>query len=393
MTLALIILLVYNSATTIIKTVTVKTPSLERHQQLDLKYSETLTCPCTDISISYDKFLHISYQLHEVCSSDFVNDNWINFMFQSQRGIFRSFDFRVTGLVSFNALRSLCMLVNDTIENSLTQFYQNDYVSASITPNRLFQSQAYSFVTRFIASTKNGFLSSLQTIRDTTQGNYLLSALKTNGLISVDHDTWALNASSTQYNGCKCAANVTCAARARVYNGTNLQNPFPVPGMYIGCYIIEALRKSTLECFYNQTCFNTLKYHMNSNLSLNATLLDASLLTKFAANSSIGTILDELMVENWNWSSIYSDYYGICQPLACTYTYKTRNDAIYVITTLISLLGGLVKALKFIVPRSVAIFRRKKAHVTEPETGKIKFIYTNVAETSCIGLRKSVHNV
>ena len=367
MTLALIILLVYNSATTIIKTVTVKTPSLERHQQLDLKYSETLTCPCTDISISYDKFLHISYQLHEVCSSDFVTDDWLKYLYGlGKERLLSDVDFRVTGFYAFQALRLLCQLANTTISNGLIRFFESEFISTNLIPSKVFQSQVQTFTNQFVTFTRNDFLTSLKMNRDTTQGNFVISPLQRNGYLYIVDWTIILFTRIMQYSGCSCGSTYACIAPSVIENTIEANISYTVPGFYIGCYILEALQKSSLECFYDQSCFDELKLHLSSDLTINATLLNTSLLITFSTKSTVGELLDNLMVEKWNWFAVYSEYYHSCHPVECTYTYKTRNDAIFIITTLLGLIGGLTTALKLIIPRfirCVFYFYKRKQRV------------------------------
>ncbi len=59
------------------------------------------------------------------------------------------------------------------------------------------------------------------------------------------------------------------------------------------------------------------------------------------------------MVEQWNSSIVYDNYYNEWQPQECIYTYKTKNSIIYIITTIIGLIGGLITVLKLIVSRHV----------------------------------------
>jgi hypothetical protein len=75
--------------------------------------------------------------------------------------------------------------------------------------------------------------------------------------------------------------------------------------------------------------------------------------SRFFENSTIEELVNQLMVEEWNPSVIYENYYNECQPSQCIYTHQTKNDAIYIITTLVGLIGGLTTALKLIVPRMV----------------------------------------
>ena len=72
---------------------------------------------------------------------------------------------------------------------------------------------------------------------------------------------------------------------------------------------------------------------MRSSSSMNITALDSSLLSRFNESSTIEELLSQLMADNWNLSIIYKNYYEGCQPTKCSYTYVTRNDAVYVATS------------------------------------------------------------
>ncbi|CAF1538737.1 unnamed protein product, partial [Adineta steineri] len=86
---------------------------------------------------------------------------------------------------------------------------------------------------------------------------------------------------------------------------------------------------------------------------MNVSALDKLLLVRFMENSTVQEMMDELMIETWNSSIMYESYYNECQPSQCSYTVDTKNDAIYIITTLIGLVGGLITVLKLMVPRIV----------------------------------------
>jgi len=66
------------------------------------------------------------------------------------------------------------------------------------------------------------------------------------------------------------------------------------------------------------------------------------------------------MIDTWDSSIMYNRYYNECQPVQCTYSYKTRNDLILIITALVGLFGGLTTSLKIVVPRLVKMIRKRK---------------------------------
>ena len=107
---------------------------------------------------------------------------------------------------------------------------------------------------------------------------------------------------------------------------------------------------------------------MSQTFQPNVTILDATAISHFLTTSTASEILNELMVEDWQWTNMYDQYYESCHPLECRYTVKTRNDVVYIVTTVIGLIGGLVIALKLIVPRLVHfssyLQRRREITVT-----------------------------
>ena len=128
-----------------------------------------------------------------------------------------------------------------------------------------------------------------------------------------------------------------------------------VPGVRSSCYTTESLFASSFQCFHDQQCFDNVTYHLNSIYTMNVTVLNASLSTKFTAYSTVREMLDELMVEQWTWNITFENYYDGCEPSECTYTVEGRNEALFIVTTAIGLIGGLVKILKLTVPRIVAL--------------------------------------
>ncbi|CAF0987420.1 unnamed protein product [Adineta steineri] len=318
LTVSLTVLILYTSLINVTQTIHTISPTISQYSQLYSTYPQTLSCACTDISIEYDKFLQVNYKLHQICTSVFVTDYWIDY-FNNARplSILNGDDFRASGSFMFQALNTFCQLSNQTIYNRLIQFYSTQYVSASVTPLQVLQSQTQAFVSQFISSMTNDFLLSISTIRKTTQ--------------------------------------TTCSYEFPIYNPTRSYVTFTVPGVYVGCYIIEALLQSNLQCFYNETCINQIQSYFTKYLSMNLTTLDTSLLVRFHMNSTIEELVDGLMVEEWNSSTIYDGYYSECQPSKCSYSYETKNSVIYIITTLIGLVGGLIPVLKLAVPRAVRL--------------------------------------
>jgi len=254
---------VYLSLMKVTKTVTIQAPTIQQYAELYSTYPQMLTCPCSKPSIPYGEFLNIQYTFHQVCNSDFVTQNWISYLAMST-GIKFPYDFRSTSPSAFQALAMFCNSIQATIVDNLSRFYSNQYVSVyvtPVTPFTYFADQIQSPIQQFISSTTNSFLLSLSMIRGTIQGNALFSGLQTNYEQMVQNGYVSLLVQN--YHGCNCASSAACIFQSAIYNYPNVTSLFNIPGFYTGCYVIESLLQSNLQCFFNQTCINILQTYLS----------------------------------------------------------------------------------------------------------------------------------
>lgn len=355
--LIMTVLLLYTSLATINKTVTVTTPAMDQYLHLYNKYPQTLSCPCTKISIDYGSLLAIQYSFHQVCTSDFITKDWIAFLDFFRSPLYTHFkDFLLMGPQVFAGLRSFCDSIASIMSNSLRQFYSNQYVTAYVVSFELFQSQIRLIIDQFRASLVDDYSLSLAIIHETTEGNALQSVQMTNYELYEHNQTVRVRPSL--YHNCSCAYSSTCIIPAAFYNYTNYTVSYTVPGMYTGCYFIKSLLLSNLQCMYHKSCVIRLQDIYWWAESLEMKVLDQSIKSFYTPTSTIQQLIDRLMIEQWNSSIMFDKYYNECKPVQCTYSYQTRNDAIYIITTLVSLVGGLVTVLKITIPKFVSVYRR-----------------------------------
>ena len=64
--------------------------------QLYLEHSETLSCPCSTMTVSYRDFVSTTVTLHSVCSSIFVSQQWIEALYLPDASRYGVTDFRTT---------------------------------------------------------------------------------------------------------------------------------------------------------------------------------------------------------------------------------------------------------------------------------------------------------
>ena len=382
LSLSLTILLIYTAAVNIQKTVIVPNPSLEKYQQLYERYSSTLACPCTHISVKYGSFMRINYTLHQVCNSVYVTKEWFSFIALTVNKWHLVFDFRTTGLYTFQALSSLCASIGIYIDVNIFQFDSSASLSASVLPELYLKAQSDLQIDQFISSTTASFLSSLNIIGHITESSTFLSALRT--YFDLEHEGNYTTGYPTWRNfgyGCDCSTGYECSLQSAIHQNDSLNSSWPVPGFYTACFVLESLRISSLTCFYSQSCLTELQVRMESTRNMSLVTVELSNTSRFSPNTTIGAILDLLMVEHWNWSVTYEDYYAACQPSECRYTLTTKNDALYIVTTLIGLIGGLVTVLKWIVPRLVVfvdkhVRHRKVSTILSLHAGESKIFHT-----------------
>ena len=362
LTLSLAVLLIRTAAATVLKTFVIANPSFEQYKQLHARYSSTLACPCRHVSNPYKSFVSINYTLHEVCSSVFVTKQWITFMAVNGEKFRLVVDFRVAGIYTFEALSSLCALIHGYIAINLEQFYSSTYVSAIVTPVDTMEVLSQTLIEQFKSSTKRTFVSSLSLTSVVIESNTVPLYMATYFMDSFDQSILGFPSWRNFSGECDCSTGNTCLLQSAIYQHNSLSSPRAVPGFYTACSVLDSLRFSSLKCLYSQACLTDLQAYMESELDANFTALNPSPSSHFQPDATIGSILDQLMVEQWTNSTTYDGYYAACKPSECRYTLTTKNDAIYIVTTIVGLTGGLVTVLKFLIPRLVFLVDKYMQH-------------------------------
>ena len=110
--------------------------------------------------------------------------------------------------------------------------------------------------------------------------------------------------------------------------------------MFIGCLPLTSLFRSSLTCFYNETCLDQVKMAMminsgSSNLSI--PILDANVSSRFKPDTPLETIVNALMVETWDSAVDYAAYFQQCKVTACSYELSEHNNALVVLLRVLGL--------------------------------------------------------
>lgn len=374
LTLSLTILLIYTSQVPVTLTTTVDSPSLSKYLSLYDNYGDKVSCPCTNLAFPQETFIFLKPQFHQVCSSDFITPRWRD-VINAAAATFVSPDFRYTGSVLLQILASFCDVTEKTITDSLPKFYSNNFVSGTVMNTKLLEDESQSLINSYFTTTANDFIQALDTIQDMTFLDGLVSGLFTNVNYKLGpyYSKFRGNLAesySVSYKlseECTCQSTPTCIAPVAIHNMTSgeitNQTLFTIPGLYVGCYLVTAMRQSTLQCLYNQLCLNQLLFYLQSPININVTALDGTKPSRFSTSTSVGEMLTILMVDSWIQNISYSPYYSQCQPSYCIYSIIGKNSFIYILTILIGLFGGLYKGLKMSVPIAVKFIRNRKKRI------------------------------
>ena len=356
--------------------VIIKLPSLKDFIQLYYQYPRTINCPCSQTAVERQLISHIKPQYHEVCSSEFVSSNWINAQFvQSSPWGLVTRDIRYQSQFHFQLLATLCQMANQTIQDSLQSYYRTKLITSQALSPKSFQAQVDFSVEEFKRTVPESFQRTLNLLKANFEINQFITPM----------NSWFssfLRWSDTGYPmfyfitffyrwperpGCDLASNYGCYCVSLspypCYRETTIDESgtsFIIPGMFQTWFPLQSLLNSTLECFYTDSCLSRITQFINLTVSrTNFTTLKASSLSLINNQyDRIESLADNLFIQSWQNESSFESYFDSCRPLTCQYTYETRLNLVYIVTTTLGLIGGFNVVLRLLLPFVVVAISR-----------------------------------
>ena len=209
----------------------------------------------------------------------------------------------------------------------------------------------------------------LYILKEGINRNQMVSGLGTNAMAYVMDqnspntvafmvNTYELTDNST----CSCFPPSQCLTPAAIYPNfmdqvlhvNRLQsNSTIVNGLQVGCYPIDGLFASTLECFFDASCIELLVPN-----ATRFTPLDRNKLTRFSTNTPFQLLVNTLMVETLITNYSQSRYYDQCEPKICTYSHIRGPTVLFFVTTSLGVLGGYSTVLQIIILEMVTLVAR-----------------------------------
>ncbi|CAF0954327.1 unnamed protein product [Adineta steineri] len=386
---SIVCLLLFTSLKSQTVTIIEQNPSLTKYKQLQTLYPDTLTCPCANTSMPYLTFVSLSPVFHQVCSSDLISESWISLLSNSTPADVIIGTWFSKAAQYFGLLSSICQLASLTATENIHGFYARTFVTSYVLIERDFNIQVNATVKQLTESIVISFsLFNIMT-RLFTQADQPITVAPTSdtqiilNLINTTDDTnnsqalqftFRFHTISKNYSEniiCQCVADPNCqgpipfAIERTIgisllpgFHFGQYPSDYVAPGLVDGCYSIDLLLLSTLQCFYTDSdCIHELFYYINKTYQASTNnpnlyahpLIYNQTSTRFPPNTSVSSIVEEMMIEQWNTSLSFSDYYKACAPTYCTYTQIKHTETFSeLLVTLISTVGGLVMVLRLI---------------------------------------------
>ncbi|CAF1377883.1 unnamed protein product [Adineta steineri] len=325
-------------------------PSHKRFSQLIRKYPSTLHCPCSKSSTNYDKFVTIKVNFHQVCSSEFIQQAWIDKLFTKKNISIESIDdVRITLSFFWQTIAGLCIASNKSWNAVLANFGATSFITPTAIAEQVIRSQAENALQNRINASKTTSTRNLLALQHITRGDQIVSALQTN--FYLHYPPVHLNPEKTPKMTARTFGNCTClnidgCPRSATFND-NYGHLVNVPGMIVDCLIIDGALASTLECYYNQSCISIL----HGQLSMNIKPLSNNSNKYFSMHSKVQLIFNELMIDETITEIRFDKYFSECNCAFCSYSYTRRFDIFFIFTAV----TGSIGILSFII-RHVASF-------------------------------------
>ena len=334
-----------------------------------------------DITNNNFILIFLLFYCQQVCSSAFSSNEWQSNLIAgvvSNLFTYSINDYRRFLPSHLYFLQRSCQISIQSVNSSIDQFLSSLFVTPQLLPESLLHKRIHSQIKQNESSASATFPQFVSLIESINDGNAIVSAHETNFQHIADwepfYTSYAYTRGIVYDNNCSCALYENCTTQANFIN-INTSTTVQIKGLKMGCTPSESFRVSTLECFYDSSCTNLI-YQYTNYINMNeSSYILVPILTntsRFAIDTTIAQLINNLFTEVWETSINYSSYFERCTPSVCSYTYIQTLNSLYTVTLLLGLQGGLSLVLKWICPQLIGvIFKiyqrcKKRTNVVQP---------------------------
>lgn len=158
-------------------------PSISQFEYFHKHYESTLICRCSQSNINYNQIISFSPQFHEICSSEFVTQQFISSLFTINMSRYAALDFRLMAMSQFQVLTFLCQISFATITDILNQFSSKQFYSSRTLSRQGFQAEMEAIVEQLKSKTLTDVQHNDRVVSTILTQNRFMSALNTNSYI------------------------------------------------------------------------------------------------------------------------------------------------------------------------------------------------------------------
>ncbi|CAF1343607.1 unnamed protein product [Adineta ricciae] len=387
---AFVIIIFYNIVRPATQRETFDHLTFDFYKQLEKKHGNKLECPCTNIASKYDNFVENEVELHEVCSSPFVSNEWrmnLTDNLHLSTAIYeQGDDYRRFLSPHLQFLSGLCNIFNELTNSSITQIMSSFMITTQLLTEEDFNERLNLKIDQTKSNVHTIFTRYFSLTQSIKHGSALISGFGSNfNYIFNKSVNYLLTKPMIYDNQCSCELYSNCTTQGNFLKMNDFEK-IPLQGLKVGCLPTESFLQSTLECFYNQSCLDLIREHTKYT----AKITPLSLVnTRFPLNTTILKLINDLFVEKWIPKVNYSNYFEKCLPLSCSYTYVERINLVYMITFLLGIQGGLTIVLQWICPQIILCvfkineYRKKGTNTIQPSSSmRITTIETHQNSTN-----------
>jgi hypothetical protein len=102
------------------------------------------------VSIPYEQFIRIVPRYHQICSSDFVTQRWIDYLYNpAMTPFYYPQDFRATASQQFQLLAILCRLSAQAIDDGLRSLNNTKLITSQALSKNLLDAQMQAHIDAF----------------------------------------------------------------------------------------------------------------------------------------------------------------------------------------------------------------------------------------------------
>jgi hypothetical protein len=269
----LVILSFYSSLTYTTNIIEINISTIDDYVKLKNKYNgrspvSKFECLCQTLSITHSTYIHqLEPSFHEVCSSNIVNNEWIQTLFESYITLDFSpvdaYTFKGTAFAHYQALAVICNLVKEAVDDARTLFLNSIFIASQVVDQDQFEQDTMKDIEQFQQTLPNNFINALNLVRLLNQANGIVSVYSTNWRMmpvsNVSEMGNMISYDAQYYEQCNCATTATC--HQLIDNS--------IPGYMVGCVPLESMLQSTIECHYNLSCIQSLYSYITGEFCFN----------------------------------------------------------------------------------------------------------------------------